>query len=94
MSSQRAMLKEIAEKLRIARGTAFVLQQALFSGDSDLESRSADALMGHLEMLDECQQAVHDLAWPTSPRPPGRRATPAVGQPSLSVVKAANSDAA
>ena len=36
MNSQRAKLKEIAEKLRIARGTAFVLQQALFSGDSDL----------------------------------------------------------
>jgi hypothetical protein len=89
------MLKEIAEKLRIARGTAHVLQEALSMGDSDLESRSADALNGQYEMLDECRQAIRDRAWPRLPTPPTRkRANPDVGRPTLSVVRAASSDAA
>jgi hypothetical protein len=93
MSSQRDTLKEIAAKLRIAQATAFVLQQALTHGDTDLELQSSDVLEKHREALTECYD---DICAVTRPPPrPSRRAKPAgkpKRQPALRVVEAEKSE--
>jgi len=92
MSSQRAKLQEIAEKLCIAQATAFVLREALSSGDTDLELQSSDVLGQHRELLTDCLAEITALANAPSPRPPGRRrAKPTESKrPALSVVKSAS----
>jgi hypothetical protein len=82
MSDRSDKLKEIIEKLRIAHATAFVCQQALTHGETDLEILSSDVLEGHMEPLTECYDDLASLAR-KGPRPP-RKPKP---KPDLRVVE-------
>jgi hypothetical protein len=72
MSDHGNKLKAIVEKLRIAQATAFVCQQALTHGDTDLELLTSDLLEGHKEALTECYDDLVILMRrpPRKPKPP------------------------
>jgi hypothetical protein len=70
MSDRGDKLKPIIEKLRIAQAMAFVCQQALTHGETDLELLTSDLLEGHREALTECYDDLGSLASRKVPKPP------------------------
>jgi len=72
-------LNGIIEKLRIAQATAYVCQQALTHGETDLEILTSDLLEGHKDALTECYDDLASFVRRQGRPKPPRKPRPKAG---------------